>query len=317
MCPTRFTIAFLLFGALAGSAAPALAAREGAESRRAKQYAKYWEIAGAERAGSDQCRVCHDNVTSEFRRTPHFQQQVECEDCHGYGSLHVASGNGSGKILKPRKESTEAANGLCLRCHADTERLWSWRVGAHARRGVRCSDCHSIHGREEPAGPVNLQSGLRAAETGSRLESRRERAAACERCHHKQQSEANLPYHHPVREGKMSCGDCHDPHGGVAGNNLRAASVNELCFTCHAEFQGPFAYQHAPVVESCLKCHTPHASPQANLLLVSQPMLCLQCHAAHHNGSTVPLTNRCTNCHSAVHGTDTPSATGGSVFMDK
>jgi hypothetical protein len=31
----------------------------------------------------------------------------------------------------------------------------------------------------------------------------------------------------------------------------------------------------------------------------------------------VPLLNSCTNCHSSIHGSDVPSATGGSVFMDK
>ena len=104
---------------------------------------------------------------------------------------------------------------------------------------------------------------------------------------------------------------------GTAANNLRASNLNDLCFQCHAEYQGPFTFQHAPVVESCTKCHTSHGSMQRSLLAVSQPTLCLQCHAGHHNGSGIPLLNGCTSCHSSIHGTDIPSATGGSVFMDK
>jgi DmsE family decaheme c-type cytochrome len=136
-------------------------------------------------------------------------------------------------------------------------------------------------------------------------------------CHKKQDAQSNLPYHHPVREAKMTCIDCHDPHGGDAGNNLKASNANDLCLQCHAEYQGPFSYQHPPVSEDCMKCHSPHGSPNQNLLTVSQPALCLQCHSAHHNGSGLPLVDRCTNCHNAIHGSDIASATGGSKFIDK
>jgi hypothetical protein len=53
------------------------------------------------------------------------------------------------------------------------------------------------------------------------------------------------------------------------------------------------------------------------MLTVSQPALCLQCHSAHHNGASLPPVDRCTNCHNSIHGTDIPSATGGSKFIDK
>ena len=115
----------------------------------------------------------------------------------------------------------------------------------------------------------------------------------------------------------MTCADCHDPHGGPGGNNLRTANTNQLCLSCHAQYRGPFAYQHPPVTESCMLCHSPHGSPNTNLLTVSEPALCLQCHAGHHNGAGLPLTDRCTNCHGSIHGTDTPTPSGGSRFIDK
>jgi DmsE family decaheme c-type cytochrome len=97
----------------------------------------------------------------------------------------------------------------------------------------------------------------------------------------------SLPYHHPLREAKMSCEDCHDPHGGPAGNNLRTSNANQLCLTCHSQYRGPFAYQHPPVMENCMLCHTPHGSPNTNLLNVSEPALCLQCHAGHRGRITL------------------------------
>jgi DmsE family decaheme c-type cytochrome len=264
-----------------------------------KAFAKFLEIPGAEKVGSDQCQTCHADEFKTYRRSVHSQETLECEDCHGAGSLHVKSGDGSGPIVKFKNQPVKAANGVCLSCHSEAEALQNWSSGAHQRHDVRCVDCHRVH------------------QTEAKLNSRREQNDKCQACHHKQAMEGNLPYHHPVREAKMTCADCHDPHGGTAANNLRADNLNELCFTCHDEFRGPFTYQHVPVTENCMKCHTPHGSMQRNLLQVSQPTLCLQCHPGHHNGTGVPLLNACTNCHSSIHGSDAPSATGGSVFIDK
>jgi DmsE family decaheme c-type cytochrome len=269
-----------------------------AHQDRSQIFAKFVEIPGAERLGSDQCQACHEQSAKNFRRSAHGQQSLQCEDCHGAGSLHLTSEK-HGQIKKFRELKAEEANGACLSCHADHEQLQNWSSGAHQSHNVRCIDCHKAH----------------AAETS--LATRRQQNEACSSCHRKQEAEGRLPYHHPVREAKMSCADCHDPHGGTAANNLRASNLNDLCFQCHAEYQGPFTFQHAPVVESCTKCHTSHGSMQRSLLAVSQPTLCLQCHAGHHNGSGVPLLNGCTSCHSSIHGSDIPSATGGSVFMDK
>jgi DmsE family decaheme c-type cytochrome len=266
--------------------------------RRDKNYTKYLVVPGADRIGSDRCTACHDEIAKTFRRTTHWQQDLQCEDCHGNGSLHAEGGDKS-KIITVHAQKPGAASGVCLSCHSDNEHLANWSAGAHSRNKVRCEDCHRVHVAE-----------VKAA-------SRREKNDACVRCHHKQEAESLLPYHHPLREAKMVCNDCHNPHGGVGGKNLRATNVNELCFQCHAEFQGPFSFQHAPVSENCSKCHKAHGSAQRNLLTVSQPMLCLQCHSAHHNGSGFPLMGRCTNCHNAIHGTDIPSSTGGSLFMEK
>jgi DmsE family decaheme c-type cytochrome len=272
---------------------------------RERSFAKFVEIPGAERLGSDQCRACHEELGKSFRRSFHAQQSVECEDCHGAGSLHFTSEKHA-SIIQFGKVKAEKADGACLSCHAKSEHVRNWFSGAHQAQNVRCIDCHTIHARE--AG----KEGERRA-----IESRRTLNEKCMSCHKKQDAQSNLPYHHPVREAKMTCIDCHDPHGGDAGNNLKASSANDLCLQCHAEYQGPFSYQHPPVSEDCMKCHSPHGSPNQNLLTVSQPALCLQCHSAHHNGSGLPLVDRCTNCHNAIHGSDIASATGGSKFIDK
>lgn len=93
--------------------------------------------------------------------------------------------------------------------------------------------------------------------------------------------------------------------------------MNELCLSCHAQYRGPFAYQHPPVSENCLGCHSLHGSPNTNLFSVSEPALCLQCHTGHHNGAGLPVADRRTNCHSSIHGTDVTTPSGGRRFIDK
>jgi predicted CXXCH cytochrome family protein len=293
------------------------------------RFAEYVAIPGAKRVGSDTCATCHSEVAGDFRHAFHAQQGVECEDCHGAGSLHVEGGGDVTKIISFRQRTPEAANGVCLSCHVQQEKVRNWLVGAHSSNGVRCTDCHQIHGQGVRAGSQARMAfetttpGQAAAveslvpESKVTFESREQSNENCLRCHQTQRAEMSLPYHHPLREAKMACIDCHDPHGGPAGNNLRASSVNQLCLGCHAQYRGPFAYQHPPVTENCLTCHTPHGSPNTNLLQVSEPALCLQCHAGHHNGAGLPLQDRCTDCHVSIHGTDVATGSGGSRFVDK
>ena len=309
---TCFFLTSLFTGGLAAKDKPKTVAAR----KIGQDFSKFLEIPGAEKAGQEQCAQCHADLSKTFRRSGHALQEVECEQCHGAGSLHVAAGGYSteskDKIISFRGRSAEQANGVCLSCHSKSDHVRNWFAGAHQAQDIKCSDCHTIHGEAahgELAGEV--PSVPRA------IESRRQMNESCLRCHQKQSAEADLPYHHPIREAKMSCVDCHDPHGGSAGNNLKMSNTNDLCFSCHAEYQGPFTFQHAPVNESCMKCHSAHGSPNQNLLAISQPALCLQCHSAHHNGASLPLVDRCTNCHNAIHGSDIPSATGGSKFIDK
>jgi DmsE family decaheme c-type cytochrome len=287
-----------------------------------KDYSTYVEIPGASKVGADQCTQCHGEVAKLYRRSSHSLREVDCEQCHGAGSLHVEAGGYSkeskDKIVSFRGRTPEEANGACLSCHSQSDHVRNWFSSAHAAQDLKCTSCHMIHtpeGKGDAPALALTSTGETAAPRP--LESRRTLNNKCLQCHRKQEAQADLPYHHPIREGKITCVDCHDPHGGSAGNNLITANKNELCFQCHAEYQGPFSYQHAPVNEDCMKCHSPHGSPNQNLLAISQPALCLQCHSAHHNGASLPLVDRCTNCHNAIHGSDISSATGGSKFIDK
>lgn len=295
-----------------------------------KSYAKYVDIPGAKAVGGDTCTGCHDAIAKNFQHAFHAQQGVECEQCHGAGSLHADGGGDVSKIVAFSKRMPEQANGVCLSCHAAGEKTRHWISGSHAANHVRCIDCHQIHQialKAAKGDRISFDQATRGAlaaasvspETNVIVRPMWETNDACMKCHPSQVAQASMPYHHPLREGKMSCVDCHDPHGGPDGRNLKTAvsNANQLCLSCHAQYRGPYAYQHPPVTENCMICHTPHGSANTNLLTVSEPALCLQCHAGHHNGASLPLPDRCTNCHGSIHGTDVPTPSGGSRFVDK
>jgi len=297
-------------------------------SKSSALFSRYVQIPGAKPVGADTCASCHAEVATNFGHAFHEQQGVTCEDCHGNGSLHVEGGGDVSKIISLKNRPAADANYVCLNCHSHDENTRHWSTGAHAANGVRCIDCHQVHAPAVRAVEVvsthfdtttrNARNvNLVSPETNVMVQSRTVSNEACLRCHQTERAQLSMPYHHPLREGKMSCADCHDPHGGASGRNLRMVNVNELCLSCHAQYRGPFAYQHPPVSENCMNCHTAHGSPNTNLLSVSEPALCLQCHSGHHNGAGLPVTDRCTNCHSSIHGTDVATPSGGSRFIDK
>ena len=147
----------------------------------------------------------------------------------------------------------------------------------------------------------------------------------CYGCHPKVYAQNAMPSHHPIKEGKMVCSDCHDGHGQSKGN-LKEPTVNQVCYRCHGEKQGPFAYEHPPATEDCAICHAPHGSVANNLLRQPATFLCLRCHSGHRVGPTSgahrfaglddvgtnlgqqrAFYSNCTDCHAQVHGSDLPS----------
>jgi predicted CXXCH cytochrome family protein len=84
---------------------------------------------------------------------------------------------------------------------------------------------------------------------------------------------------------------------------------NDLCLSCHPQYQGPFFYNHPPVEENCNICHEPHGAVVNNLLSKTEPFLCAQCHYFHppiHIEPSLAQTvgKRCIYCHQEIHGSN-------------
>lgn len=268
-----------------------------------------------------QCTVCHDEMEGKpilsIYQTRHGVKAdgrtPVCQDCHGDSLAHAGTRKGTQKFpltdLPVGKQRPVAAqNDACLACHQSgaTNTAKHWLGSAHERQGIACATCHTVHAPRDP--------GL----------ARSKQAKACLACHQTQRAELHLPSAHPVSKGQMLCGDCHNPHGSDGPKLLLQETINDTCFTCHAEKRGPFLWEHAPVSDNCTLCHTPHGSTARPLLKLRNPWLCQQCHSSSGHPSTaygnaaninsvaqLPLRG-CANCHSQVHGSNHP---GGSRLL--
>jgi DmsE family decaheme c-type cytochrome len=280
--------------------------------------------------GDKNCTVCHNEswkppVLSIYQtkhgvkadgRTP------GCQSCHGESAEHRTDpGNKSPEVVfgakSKRLSSAEKRNAACLTCHES--RILprtNWSGSQHETRGVACTDCHELHTPNQ------------------RVFNKATQPEVCFGCHQAQRAQIQRFSTHPIAAGKMTCSDCHDSHGSTGPALLTKISVNETCYTCHAEKRGPFLWEHAPAVDDCTNCHTPHGSNLEPLLKMRDPMLCQSCHSGDHgrnlySGANLPNGNvttidgqqplgsqappsqgngrGCTNCHSLIHGSNHPA----------
>jgi DmsE family decaheme c-type cytochrome len=265
--------------------------------------------------GSQACLTCHASQAAAFAQTlmgkigKVRKGTMECENCHGPVSAHVAAGGGrgvGGMITFRADDPTrtiEENNAICLGCHERGDRTL-WRGSTHELQNVACTNCHTVMRNVTPKFQL---AKLTEIDT-------------CAQCHKNKRAEIWRTSHMPVREGKMRCSTCHNPHGSFSEALLKDATANDTCYKCHAEKRGPFLWEHPPVRESCTNCHDPHGSINDFMLKVSRPRLCQQCHAnlTGHPGnprnpaSIYALNRECQNCHSQHHGSNSPA---GSRFI--
>ena len=267
------------------------------------------------------CQTCHEaTIGPAFQRTRHAGLNESCASCHVNVAEHVKAqmaGEADGPVPSVKKLRANEINTTCLSCH-EKDKQATFASSMHARRNVACTSCHSIHSYKSQTAQLKT---ARDPET-------------CFTCHQSMRAKSLRTSHHPVREGKMSCASCHNPHDGAQPKMIKADSVNELCYTCHAEKRGPFLFEHAPVREDCVSCHEPHGTNHKRLLVQKLPNLCWNCHltGSGHFGSGDNLSTElgprsapagapsgyptansrfieksCKNCHLNIHGSNSPS----------
>ncbi|MGE0040553.1 MAG: DmsE family decaheme c-type cytochrome [Vicinamibacterales bacterium] len=291
----------------------ALPATAGADARRAKDQAP----PQSGYVGAETCVTCHEGFDHNIGQTKHGfaadprtpAAQQGCESCHGPGEAH-ANDPANVKPIQLDKVPASESNATCTSCHNRAEHAL-WDGSQHDSRNVGCVSCHSVHDPKSAAGQLKAVN-----ETG-----------VCASCHRGITNKQHRFNHMPVREGKLECASCHNPHGSTNVKLLRTGTtVDESCTSCHADKRGPYLWEHAPVSNSCVTCHDPHGSNNDRMLVAKMPFLCQRCHVTSRHPPTVYdgyLLNNSTNgnkifgkscvsCHQAIHGSNHPN---GKAFL--
>lgn len=276
-------------------------------------------------AGDNQCTTCHAAQMTIYQTKHGVKADARtpgCQSCHGENAAHRADpSKNSPEVVfgaqSKRLSPVEKRNEACLSCHESRvlPRPY-WAGSQHQMRGLACTDCHEIH------------------TPNPKVFNKLTQPEVCFGCHKTQRAQVHRFSRHPILEGKVTCSNCHNPHGSPGPTLLVKNSVNETCYMCHAEKRGPFLWEHAPVVDDCTNCHTPHGSNLTPLLKTRAPMLCQSCHTGDHGknlysganlpngnattiGGRLPLASQsppaqgnarsCLQCHSVIHGSNHPA----------
>src|SRR5512145_2844791 len=172
--------------------------------------------AQAEYVGMDTCVACHEDVVTAFKRTPHAESARSCEGCHGPGKAHVDGEGDKTKIRVLKSLSASASSAVCMECHNKAGQK-HWTGSGHDQKSVSCASCHNPH----PKGEV--PKALLA----------KPQMDLCTSCHMQKKAQLLRSGHMPMREGKLQCTSCHNPHGTANDKMILQTSVNENCYSCH------------------------------------------------------------------------------------
>jgi len=249
----------------------------------------------AEYIGMEGCIGCHkaphdtwaDTIHGKLLQSANYKlSERSCEGCHGPGSVHADTEDPK-DILDYPELPAKQVNDLCLRCHQTSMTSHNFKTTAHSLSKMKCTDCHQI--MEEKAKDLLKQPEEKL----------------CYTCHSSIRANLNSYSHHPVVEGTMKCGSCHEVHSGA--HSMLKKEQRSLCSDCHAQMKGPFIYEHSPNVNGwggeCTACHNPHGSSNPNMTVLADRGLCQRCHTdlvTHYEGAA------CTTpgCHHYIHGSN-------------
>lgn len=194
-----------------------------------------------------ECMSCHNGlpefVHNSENKYLNIKQGIDCERCHGPGSLHVKEKEAGNivdtsigpdyTIVNPARLSTELQNNVCQRCHLQgIAVLNDGKTFSDFRPGMKLSEVMNV-----------FMPAYKGGENKMIMASHVERMKKSD-CY--------------VSSGKMSCITCHNPH--VSVKFTPQSQYINACKSCHGDNkqQCTETMQNRLVKnDNCVTCHMP------------------------------------------------------------
>lgn len=204
------------------------------------------------RAIEMECMSCHNALPQNDKRASNkyisIPEGINCERCHGPGSLHVfektqghlidTSKQMDPTIINPRRLSRQQQIDICQRCHLQGNTvLKEGKSFSDFRPGMKLNDFMEVYnphykGRDDE---------FIMASHAQRL----------------QQSQCYIKSVNPSDESKkFTCISCHNPH--VSVKETGAQVFNQSCMQCHSKQNCKESLLNRNrLQDNCVQCHMP------------------------------------------------------------
>jgi hypothetical protein len=211
-----------------------------------------------------ECITCHNGypefVAGSLNKYKQIQLGIDCERCHGPGSLHVAAKQKGDiidtakaidyTIVNPKKLSTEKQNNLCQRCHLqgiavlnDGKQFTDFMPSDDLQSTMNVfmplysgSDKHMImasHVERMKMSTCYINSGK----------------MSCITCHNPHVSVKYTPQQHFI----SVCKDCHNQQNDCKELPRVRAAQQDNCITCHMPKNGSIDIPHVAVTDHFIR----------------------------------------------------------------
>jgi tetratricopeptide (TPR) repeat protein len=225
-----------------------------------------------------ECMSCHnaypDFVLGSENKFNSVPQGINCERCHGPGSIHVAERSTGSKIdtskfidysiVNPAKLSIDLQFDICQRCHLQGNAvLKEGKSFFDFKPGKKLSDYMSVFLPKYK----NADEDFIMASHADRLK----QSACFIKSYERTKDKKSL---RPYKEA-LTCITCHNPHVSVRETNKNV--FNEACLNCH---------NGTSINYGCSKPEVKRAMTQANVH--SELLNCVSCHMPASGSTDIP-----------------------------
>ncbi len=241
-----------------------------------------WDLAPGFEKGSSlrferlielECMSCHNGypefVKNSENKYTALKNGIDCERCHGPGSLHVAD-KSAGRIVdtskgpdytivNPRRLPIELQNNVCQRCHLQGIAVLNDGAGFYDfRPGMHLSEVMNVfmpqyEGAQDKM--IMASHVERMKKSQCYLQSNR---MSCITCHNPHRSVKFTPRSQYLNACQSCHGDATKSGNGIAGTGctekpeIRAAKNND-CVTCHMPHNGSIDIPHVAVTDHFIR----------------------------------------------------------------